>query len=172
MSAIRRILNAAAPAVPAPPRCQLQNLGVRAVVVRRRRREIRELVGETGGVAAVAAEAEALEPGVGEPELGCELRLVEQPDLLRRRPRDRLRRLDLEPPVAPQAGRRRDQLADDHVLLQADEAIGLALERRVREHLGGLLERRRREERVRRERGLRDPEDDLLVLGGLALALL
>jgi hypothetical protein len=44
--------------------------------------------------------------------------------------------------------RGRDQLADDHVLLQAEQAVDLALERRVGEHLGGLLEGGRRQERV------------------------
>src|SRR5262249_38157773 len=136
-------------------------------VVQRRRRQVGELVAERGAVAAVA-EPEALQAIARQAELGRQLRLVEQADLLRRRTRERLRRLDLQPPVAPQAGRRRDQLADDHVLLQAEQAIRLALERRVREHLGGLLERRRRQERVGRERRLRDAENDLFPRGGLA----
>src|SRR5437870_7323032 len=37
--------------------------------------------------------------------------------------RDRLRGADLNHPVALQAGRRRDQLADDHVLLQPEQAV-------------------------------------------------
>src|SRR3954451_21563469 len=130
--------------------------------VPRRRREIGELVGEAGCVAAVAAEAEALEAGVGETELRGQLLLVGGADLVSRRPRHGLRRLDLEPAVTPQAGGGRDQLADDYVLLQTAQAIRLALERGVRQDLGGLLERRGREERVGRERGLRDAEDDLL----------
>src|SRR5215213_6153512 len=80
---------------------------------------------------------------------------------------ERLGRLDLDRAVALQARGRRDQLPDDHVLLQAREAVDLALERRVREDLGGLLEGGRRQERVRRQRRLRDAEDDLLGLGAL-----
>ena len=71
-------------------------------------------------------------------------------------------RLDLDRAVALEPGGRRDQLADDHVLLQAREAVDLALERRVGEHLRGLLEGGRRQERVRGQRGLGDAEDDLL----------
>jgi hypothetical protein len=138
-----------------------------------RSRQVGELVREAGGVAAVPTEAEAVDVAVaGQPELGGELALVEQAHLLRARPRDRLRRLDLEPAVAPQAGGGRDQLADDDVLLQAEQPVGLALERSVREDLGGLLERGGREERVGRERGLGDAEDDLGVLGLLVLLLL
>src|SRR5919204_5091089 len=142
------------------------------VVLRGRQGQVGELVAERLAVAAVP-EPEALELAVArEAELGSELVLVEQAHLVRRRTRDRLGGLDLEPPVPAQAGGGRDQLADDHVLLQAEQTVGLALERRVREDLGGLLERRRREERVRRERGLGDAEDDLLVQGLLALRLL
>src|SRR5215208_4468693 len=57
-----------------------------------------------------------------------------------------LNRLDLERPVVLEAGRGRDQLADDDVLLQADQAVALALEGGVREHLGRLLEGGRRQE--------------------------
>src|SRR5205814_6141088 len=89
-------------------------LGLLALVGRRR--QVGELVGEGGAAVVAVAEAEALEVAVaGEAELGRQLRLVEQPDLLGRRPRNRLRRLDLEPPVAPKAGGRRDQLPDDDV---------------------------------------------------------
>ncbi len=42
--------------------------------------------------------------------------------------------------VAVETGTRRDQLAEDDVLLQADERVALALDRRVREDLGRLLE--------------------------------
>src|SRR4051794_2273339 len=120
-----------------------------------------------------AAEAEALDLArVAEPELCRELRFVEQADLLRRGAPDRLGGLDLEPPVAPQARGRRDQLPDDHVLLEAQQPVGLALERRVGEHLGRLLEGGRRQEGVGRERGLGDAENDLLGLGLLVLGLL
>src|SRR3954453_19461825 len=111
--------------------------------------QVGQLLAEGGGVAVAVAEGEALQAVAREAELGGELALVEQPDLLGRGTRDRRGRLDLEPAVAPQARGRRDQLADDDVLLQPEQAIRLALERRVREDLGGLLERRRREEGVR-----------------------
>ena len=83
-------------------------------------------------------------------------------------PRQRLGRLDLDPPVALEPRGGRDQLADDHVLLEAVEGVLLALERGVREHLGRLLEGGGRQERVRVQRRLRDAEDDLLELRGLA----
>src|SRR5215210_1086878 len=116
----------------------------------------------------VEGRAEALQAlAVVEAELGGEVVALEQPDVVDPAG-ERLRRLDLDRAVALEPGGGRDQLADDHVLLQAGEAVDLALERRVREHLGGLLERGRRQERVRRQRRLRDAEDDLLGLGALA----
>ena len=93
-----------------------------------------------------------------------------RPDLVDRA-RQRLGRLDLDPPVALEPRGGRDQLADDHVLLQAVEGVLLALERGVGQDLRRLLEGGRRQERVRVQRGLRDAEDDLLVLRRLALAL-
>ena len=90
-----------------------------------------------------------------------------RPDVVDRA-RQRLGRLDLDPPVALEPRRGRDQLADDHVLLEAVEAVDLALERRVGQHLRGLLEGGRRQERVRVQRGLGDAEDDVLELRGLA----
>src|SRR5436190_8222891 len=96
--------------------------------------ELLELVGERGAEPLQLSDLVAV---LREAELGGELLLVE--DVLLG-PVSRLHRLDLEGPVAPQAGRRRDQLADDHVLLQADEAVALAFKRRVGEHLGRLLE--------------------------------
>src|ERR1051326_845806 len=72
-------------------------------------------------------------------------------DLLERReqlglglgPRERARGhllggLDLDAAVALEAGRGRDQLPDDHVLLEAEQTVGLAFDRRVRQHLRGL----------------------------------
>src|SRR3954463_13115781 len=72
----------------------------------------------------------------GEVELLGQLLLRE---LLDRR-LSRLDRLDLQSAVVLQAGGRRNQLADDHVLLQTHQAIPLALQGSVGEHLGGLLE--------------------------------
>src|SRR3954453_13295503 len=115
----------------------------------------------------VERRAEALEPlAVVETELRRQVVALEQADVVDPAG-ERLGRLDLDRAVALQARGRRDQLPDDHVLLQAREAVDLALERRVREDLGGLLEGGRRQERVRRQRRLRDPEDDLLRLGAL-----
>ena len=128
-------------------------------------RELLELLGER--------RAEALEVGLlavlAQPQLGRQLVRVEQVLVGTLRGLDRL---DLERAVVPEAGRRRDQLADDHVLLEADKPIALALEGGVGQDLGGLLERGRREERLRRERGLGDPQDPLLALGRRAAVLL
>src|SRR4051812_14998237 len=139
----------------------------------RRQRQIGQLVGERLTAAVAVAESEVAQVAVaGQAQLLCQLRLVEQAHLLRRRTRDRLGRLDLQAPVPAETGRRRDQLPDDDVLLQAEQAVGLALERRVREDLGGLLERGGRQEGVRRKRRLGDAEDDLLDRRLLLLLLL
>src|SRR3954471_15335958 len=109
--------------------------------------------------------AEALQAlAVVEPELGGEVVALEQADVVDPAG-ERLGRLDLDRAGAPEARGRRDQLPDDHVLLQAGEAVDLALERRVGQDLGGLLEGGRRQERVRGQRRLGDAEDDLLGLG-------
>src|SRR3954452_9045531 len=132
-----------------------------------RQRQVGELVGEGLAIAAVA-EPEVAEVAVaGQPQLLSELGLVEQAHLLRGGTGDRLGRLDLQAPVAAETRRRRDQLPDDDVLLQAEQPVRLALERRVREHLGGLLERGGRQERIGGERRLGDAEDDLLPRRGL-----
>ena len=81
-------------------------------------------------------------------------------------------RADLDRPVALEPGRGRDQLPDDHVLLQAEQPVDLALDRRVREHLRRLLERGGGEERLGGERRLGDAEDQRLERGLLALLLL
>src|SRR5436190_8442502 len=60
--------------------------------------------------------------------------------------RDLLGRLDVDAAVALEARGGGDQLADDDVLLQAEQPVGLAFDRRVRQDLGRLLERGRREE--------------------------
>src|SRR5437762_1528257 len=67
-----------------------------------------------------------------------------------------------EPPVGGHPGPRRDQVTDDHVLLQAPQEIHLALDRGLGEHPGRLLEGGRRDEAVGRERGLGDPEQQWL----------
>src|SRR3954449_12382045 len=140
---------------------------VRADVVERAARgaEARVDLVELGGVEGRAEALEAL--AVVEAELGGEVIAVQQADVVDAAGK-RLRRLDLDRAVALEPGGRRDQLADDHVLLQACEAVDLALERRVGEDLRGLLEGGRREEGVRGQRGLGDAEDDLGVHGRLA----
>ena len=55
-------------------------------------------------------------------------------------------RRDLAQPFHHRAGAGRDQTADDHVLLQALQAVDLAVDRRLGEDAGGLLERRRGDE--------------------------
>ncbi|MPM12273.1 hypothetical protein SDC9_58625 [bioreactor metagenome] len=77
-------------------------------------------------------------------------------------------RLDPDVAVALQAGAGRDQLAEDHVLLQAHQGIRLAVDGGVGEHLGGLLEGGRGQPRVSGQRGLRDAHQDRTPLGGLA----
>src|SRR4051812_42567527 len=155
----------------------------RALLVVVRDVELGKLLGEAGVAAAgadllqrgevlVEGGAEAAQAvAVAEPELGGDLVLVEQADVVHG-PRERLGGLDLDPPVALEARGGRDQLADDHVLLQAVEGVLLALERGVRQDLRRLLEGGGRQERVRVQRGLRDAEDDLLVLRGLAARVL
>src|SRR3954454_17429805 len=100
-------------------------------------------------------------------QLGRQIVALEQTDIVDPA-RQRLRRLDVDSPVALQARGRRDQLPDDHVLLQPRQAIDLALQRGVGEHLRGLLEGGRRQERVRGQRRLGDAEDDLRRDRGLA----
>ncbi len=99
-----------------------------------------------------------------------EVLFAEQAELVDRA-RQRLGGLDLDPAVALEPGRGRDQLADDDVLLQPVEAVDLALERGVGEHLRRLLEGGRREERVGVQRCLGDAEDDVLELRRLAAGL-
>src|SRR3546814_9683662 len=52
----------------------------------------------------------------------------------------------------------------DHILLEADQRVLLALDRRLGEDAGGLLERRRRDEAARLQRRLGDAEQDGLAL--------
>src|ERR687893_1040011 len=77
-----------------------------------------------------------------------------------------------ELPVAGQARGGGDELADNDVLLEAGQAVLLALDGPVGEDAGGLLEGGRGEEAVRGERGLRDAEQDRVEGGWLALLLL
>src|SRR3954454_17228022 len=67
-----------------------------------------------------------------------------------------LGRLDPDVAVAGQTRTGRDELTDDDVLLEADERVGLGVDRRVGEDPGRLLEGRRRQPRLGRQRGLGD----------------
>ena len=119
-----------------------------------------EPISSSSAVSNAGAEpAEAL--AVVEPELRGELVALEQGHVVDAAG-ERLRRLDLDRAVALEPGRRRNQLADDHVLLEAARRSILPSRAASVQHLRRLLERRRREERVRRQRGLGDAEDDLL----------
>src|SRR6266850_4019665 len=60
--------------------------------------------------------------------------------------------------VIREARARRDQAADDHVLLETAQIVFQAAHRRFRQHAGGLLERGRRDEGLRRERRLGNAE--------------
>ncbi len=62
---------------------------------------------------------------------------------------------------------RPDQTADDDVFLQALQAVGLAGDRRFRQHLGRFLEGRGRDEGRGLQRGLGDAEQDRLAVGRL-----
>ena len=58
---------------------------------------------------------------------------------------------DLDAPVPGHAGAGRDELPDDHVLLEPDQRIHLALRGRVGQHARRLLERRRGQEALGRQ---------------------
>src|SRR5579872_6232088 len=64
----------------------------------------------------------------------------------------------------------RYQLADDDVLFQTEQRIVLALDRRLGEHPGSLLERGRRQERLGCKRRLRHTQQHRVRLGGLLAA--
>src|SRR3989441_4877735 len=65
---------------------------------------------------------------------------------------------DLQTAIVLHPGPRRNQPAHDDVLLQPAQVVDAARDRRLGEDARGLLERGRRNERVGRERGLGDPE--------------
>src|SRR6202048_4040768 len=70
------------------------------------------------------------------------------------------------------AGARRDQPADNDVLLEAFQRVHLAVDGGFGEHAGGLLERRRREERAGLQARLGDAEQYRRSRGGLLALLL
>src|SRR5215212_5065033 len=77
-----------------------------------------------------------------------------------------------ELPVTRQAGGRGDKLPDNDVLLEAGEAVHLALYGGVGEDAGGLLEGGCREEAVGGERGLGYAHQHRVISGGAAFLLL
>src|SRR5262245_13480029 len=79
---------------------------------------------------------------------------------------------DLDATVVVHPGAGGDQAAHDHVLLQAAQVIDAARDRRLGQHAGRLLERRRRDERLGRERGLGDAEQQRFGRRGLAVFVL
>src|SRR5260370_33874779 len=67
---------------------------------------------------------------------------------------------------------RRDEVADDDILLEPQEVVARAPDGRVREDPRRLLERRRRDERLRREARLGDAQEQRLARRGLTALLL
>src|SRR5690606_24377356 len=89
------------------------------------------------GLVAALAHAPALVDVVDPLAVAEALEQVRGEHLLRQLGRD-----GLDVAVAAQAGAGRDQLADDDVLLQAVQPVGLAFDRGLGEDAGRLLERR------------------------------
>src|SRR5207247_9035282 len=85
---------------------------------------------------------------------------------------DPLWRRDLDLVLAGDPASRREEVPDDDVLLEPQEVVPGAPDRRVRQHARRLLERRRRDERLRGEARLRNAEQQGLAHGGLAALLL
>src|SRR5438105_3680558 len=81
---------------------------------------------------------------------------------------DRRLHLDVELLVGREPGARRNEPAHDHVFLQAAQVVDPPGDRRLGEHLGGLLERGGGDERLRRERRLGDAEQQRLAYRRLA----
>src|SRR6266849_8131872 len=89
----------------------------------------------------------------------------------RRRRLEALRRLDLDVVIPVNAGTRRDQMPDDDVLLETKQIVLGPTDRRIGQHPGRFLERRRRDERLRRQARLRDTEQQRLAGRRLAALL-
>src|SRR5438552_4089465 len=89
----------------------------------------------------------------------------------RRRRLEPFRRLDLDVVIPIDARPRRDEMADDDVLLEPQQVVPRAADRRVGQHPRGLLELRRRDERLCRQARLGDPQEQRLVGRRLAALL-
>src|SRR5262245_15715194 len=101
-----------------------------------RRVDLRDLLGLRGrlrlSVAArvAVAEVDAERGEVELPAVGADLlQRLEQRLALDRLARHLVRRADLDRPVPLETGGGRDQLADDDVLLETEQAVDLALDR-------------------------------------------
>src|ERR1700730_1983397 len=68
----------------------------------------------------------------------------------------------LGPRIVPEPRAGRDEPADNDVFLETAEVVGLATDRGLRQHPGGLLEGGRRDEAVGRQRRLGDAQQDRL----------
>ena len=79
--------------------------------------------------------------------------------------------MDFDAGVALQAGAGANLLADDDVLLQAQQRIGLALDGRLGQHPGGLLEGGRGQEGLGGQRRLGDAQQRALRGGRTAAGL-
>src|SRR5207248_1580543 len=77
--------------------------------------------------------------------------------------------LDADVAVELHPRARRNQAAHDNVLLESAQVVNATRYGRLRQHARRLLERRRRDERVGRERGLRDAQQKRLGLRRLAV---
>src|SRR6266446_4368530 len=78
-----------------------------------------------------------------------------------------LRRLDLDLVVAVNPRARRDEMADDDVLLEPQQVVPRAADRRVGQHARGLLERRRRNNDCVVKLALVIPSSNGSLVGGL-----
>src|SRR5665647_88293 len=79
-------------------------------------------------------------------------------------------RLHLDVAVARKTGTGRDELSEDDVLLEAEQRVGLGMDRRIRQNSGGLLEGRRRQPGLGCQRSLGDTHQ-LGPTGGRLVAL-
>ena len=64
-----------------------------------------------------------------------------------------------------ETGTGRDELADDHVLLQTEQRVGGSADGGARQHLDGVLEGGSRQERVGAQGGLGHAQQQFMELG-------
>src|SRR5438128_10919011 len=78
--------------------------------------------------------------------------------------------LHVDVAIGRHAGAGGDQTAHDDVLLQAAQVVDSTGDRRLSEYARGFLERRRGDERLRRQRRLRNAQQQRRPVRGLAAA--